>query len=70
MILASSKVGDLIVIPFAGSGSEIVPCAKLDRYFIAAETNETYVKHIILPRLERERISFTQHDCTEQPYSL
>ena len=59
MILASSKAGDLIVIPFAGSGSEIVPCVKHNRYFIAAETNEIYVKHIILPRLEKERISFT-----------
>lgn len=70
MILASSKAGDLIVIPFAGSGSEIVPCAKHDRYFIAAETNETYVKHIILPRLKKERISFTQHDCRKQQYSI
>lgn len=67
MILASSKAGDLIVIPFAGSGSEIVPCAKLDRYFIAAETNESYVKNIILPRLEKEHIPFSDHDCRKQP---
>ena len=67
MILASSKAGDLIVIPFAGSGSEIVPCAKLDRYFIAAETNESYVKNIILPRLEKERIPFSNYDYRKQP---
>ena len=59
MILASSKEGDLIVIPFAGSGSEIVQCAKNGRYFVAAETNETYVKDMILPRLEKEHILFT-----------
>jgi DNA modification methylase len=59
MILASSKEGDLIVIPFAGSGSEIVQCAKNGRYFIAAENNEVYVKNMILPRLEKERIRFT-----------
>lgn len=62
MILASSKEGDLIVIPFAGSGSEIVQCAKNGRYFVAAETNETYVKDMILPRLEKEHILFTMRD--------
>ncbi|MDE7202133.1 MAG: site-specific DNA-methyltransferase [Lachnospiraceae bacterium] len=60
IILASSKAGDLIVIPFAGSGSEIVQCAKNNRYFIAAETNEAYVENMILPRLEKERIPFTK----------
>ena len=59
MVLASSKEGDVIVIPFAGSGSEIVQCAKNGRYFIAAETNEAYVKDMILPRLEKEHIPFT-----------
>lgn len=60
IILASSKAGDLIVIPFAGSGSEIVQCAKNNRYFIAAETNEAYVENMILPRLEKELIPFTK----------
>lgn len=60
LILASSKAGDLIVIPFAGSGSEIVQCAKNNRYFIAAETNEAYVENMILPRLEKELIPFTK----------
>ena len=54
MIRASSKEGDLVVIPFAGSGSEIVQCIKNGRDFIAAETNASYVADIILPRLEKE----------------
>lgn len=54
MIRASSKPGDLIVIPFAGSGSEIVQCIKNGRDFLASEINGFYVDQIIVPRLERE----------------
>lgn len=54
MISASSSAGNLVVIPFAGSGSEIVQCAKNGRDFIASEINESYVRNIILPRLQRE----------------
>ena len=53
MILASSRPGDLVFIPFAGSGSEVVQCVKNGRDFIAAEINASYVEDIILPRLER-----------------
>ena len=53
MILASSHAGDLVVIPFAGSGSEIVQCIKKERTFIAAEVNERYVQEIIVPRIEK-----------------
>lgn len=54
MLLASSRTGDLVVIPFAGSGSEIVQCIKNGRDFIASEINESYVENIILPRLQKE----------------
>jgi len=54
IILASSNPKDLVVIPFAGSGSEIVQSIKHGRDFIAAEINQSYVQHIILPRLEKE----------------
>ena len=54
MLLASSKAGDLVVIPFAGSGSEVVQCIKNGRDFIASEINEVYVENIILPRLQKE----------------
>ena len=55
ILFASSNPGDLVVIPFAGSGSEIISCVKNKRDFIAAEINPDYVREIILPRLERER---------------
>lgn len=54
MILASSNIGDLVVIPFAGSGSEIVPCIKNGRNFIASEINDSYVEDIIIPRLKTQ----------------
>ena len=54
MIRASSNAGGLVVIPFAGSGSEVVQCIKNGRDFIAAETNVSYVQDIILPRLKKE----------------
>lgn len=54
MILASSNIGDLVVIPFAGSGSEIVPCIKNRRNFIASEINDSYVEDIIIPRLKTQ----------------
>lgn len=52
MILASSRPGDLVVIPFAGSGSEIVACIKKERSFMASELNTAYVQEIILPRIK------------------
>ena len=55
ILFASSSQGDLVLIPFAGSGTEIVSCIKNKRDFIAAEKNPVYVKEIILPRLEKAR---------------
>ena len=54
ILLASSHEGELVVIPFAGSGSEVIQCVKQGRDFIAAEINISYVQDMILPRLERE----------------
>ena len=52
IILASSMPEDLVFIPFAGSGSEIVQCMKHRRNFIATEINTSYVRDIIQPRIE------------------
>ena len=51
MILASSNSGDLVFIPFAGSGTEVVECIKNGRNYIATEINPVYVEEIILPRI-------------------
>ena len=52
MIKASSNEGDLVYIPFAGSGSEIESCIKNNRNWIATELNEEYINEIILPRIQ------------------
>ena len=42
IILASTNPGDMILDPFAGSGTTAVVAAKLDRSFVAIESNEEY----------------------------
>jgi len=39
-----SNEGDLVFIPFAGSGSECVSCLKNNRNFLATEINSDYVE--------------------------
>ncbi len=46
-----SNPGDLVLVPFVGSGSECVAAVQLSRAYIGAEINEDYL------RLARERIS-------------
>lgn len=52
IIGTSSNEGDLVYIPFAGSGSEIEACIKLKRNWVATELNKEYINEIILPRIE------------------
>lgn len=52
IIKASSNENDLIYIPFAGSGSEIVSCIKNNRNYIATELNNDYIENIIIQRIE------------------
>lgn len=51
IINASSNIGDIVYIPFAGSGSEIECCIKNNRNFMATEINNTYINEIIVPRI-------------------
>lgn len=51
IINASSNDGDLIYIPFAGSGSEIVSCIGNNRNYIANEINNKYIEEIIEYRI-------------------
>lgn len=54
IIKASSNENDLVYIPFAGSGSEIVSCIKNNRNYIATEINKKYIDEIIIPRINDE----------------
>ena len=53
IIKASSNEGNLVYIPFAGSGSEIVPCIKNNRNYIATELNNDYIENIINKRIDK-----------------
>lgn len=46
-----SNKGDIVYIPFAGSGSEIEMCMMKERNWIATELNNEYIEEIIKPRI-------------------
>lgn len=48
-----SDENDVVLIPFAGSGSEIEACISNSRKWIASEKNEMYYQEAILPRIEK-----------------
>lgn len=51
IILASSNPGDIVYVPFAGSGSEIVSCIRNGRQWVGTEKNAAYINEVILPRI-------------------
>jgi DNA modification methylase len=51
IIKVSSNEGDNVLIPFAGSGSEIVACEELKRNWTAFEIEDSYIE-IINKRLD------------------
>ena len=52
IILASSKPGDLILDPFAGSATTGVSAINLGRKFIGIESNIEYLENLAVPRLK------------------
>lgn len=55
IINALSNENDLVYIPFAGSGSEIVSCINNNRNYIATEIESKYIDEIIIPRISSLR---------------
>jgi len=47
LMLSSTQDGDVVLILFGGSGSEIITCKEHNRHFISAEINNVYYKMII-----------------------
>lgn len=52
IIKVHSNENDLVYIPFAGSGSEIVGCINNNRNYIATELNNDYIEEIINKRIK------------------
>lgn len=52
IIRTHSNENDLVYIPFAGSGSEIISCINNKRNYIATEINKEYIDDIIMKRIE------------------
>ncbi|EGT3620720.1 site-specific DNA-methyltransferase [Clostridium perfringens] len=63
IINASSNEEQLVYIPFAGSGSEIVSCIKNNRNYIATETNKEYINEIINKRIENTYKELNKEVC-------
>lgn len=62
MILASTNPGDLILDPFAGSGTTAVTAKKLGRRFVAIESNEEYCL------LAQKRLAIAENDLSIQGF--
>ncbi|MDO4583226.1 MAG: site-specific DNA-methyltransferase [Planctomycetia bacterium] len=63
LILASSREGDWVFDPFAGSGTTAVVAKKLRRHFCAVERNRQYVAWML------KRLELAEEDNSIQGYS-
>lgn len=63
LILASSRPGDLVLDPFAGSGTTAVVAKKTDRQFLAIEKDNIYCC------LAQKRLDFAETDRSIQGYA-
>lgn len=61
-----SNSGDLVVVPFVGSGSECVAAYELNRRYIGAEINPHYLE-IAKNRLEKASLEFQEAFVQEPP---
>jgi len=55
LIKASTMPGDVVLVHFGGSGSELDVCQRLGRHFISAEIDEKYF-NMIMNRIETGKI--------------
>jgi DNA modification methylase len=75
LIKASTLPGDVVLIHFGGSGSEIDVCRRLERNFVAAEIDSKYYR-MIMDRLssgridEKYKLNFHKRDTASQQLRL
>lgn len=53
IINVHSNINDVVYIPFAGSGTEIISCINNNRNYLATEINKQYIDEIIIPRIKK-----------------
>ena len=63
LILASSRKGDIVFDPFAGSGTAGVVAKKLERKFVMVEIDEEYCLYA------QKRLQIAETDATIQGYA-
>ncbi len=66
-IQAGTKKGDVVLDPFAGSGTTLLEAIKLERGFIGIEINKQYVDEIIAPRVKEEKEKIRLHKLFSYP---
>ena len=54
-IKAGSKIGDIVLDPFAGSGTTLEVATKLERTPLGIELKKAYIKELIVPSVRKER---------------
>ena len=52
LVVGHSMKGDIVYIPFAGSGTEIEACIRNGRNWLATETEKQYIEEFIMPRIQ------------------
>lgn len=68
IIQASSNEDDLVLIPFAGAGSEIISCINNRRNFISSEKISDYIQSIIIEqRIKQKNLNV---DLTDNTYYI
>lgn len=63
LVESSSRTGDVVLDPFAGSGSTAVACILRDRRYLTIEKDEGYVKRLV------DRIRTAEEAVASLPYN-
>ncbi|MDE2026216.1 MAG: site-specific DNA-methyltransferase, partial [Patescibacteria group bacterium] len=73
LVLASSRVGDIIFDPFVGSGTTAVVAKKLERHFLAIELSEYYactaIKRLRLANSNKKIQGYTEGCFLDRNFS-
>lgn len=69
LVKVHSNEGDMVMIPFAGSGSELLVAAKLNRQAVGFETERAYVE-LMQRRFEGHGVDLAEDELRREPQRL